>query len=883
MLGPNPRLTVLNAPAGFGKTTLLCQWRAALLDQRDRVAWLSIDEGDDDPDDFAAALLLAVEAAGQPAGTTIDLIGRGAAGPWKQVLTELIGKLEATSEPLWLMFDDYHRVRSDGVGEAMAFLLSHVPDCLQIVLAGRSKPRLALAQMRAANRLRELSAGDLRFDLDETRRFFLTELPAEVDLFDMERLVELTQGWPAGLRMAAQDLTLTKRRKDALTGFANLSENVENYFEECVIADMPPDELVLLSRASILDELNHSLCAAVAGEDGIDRLFRRLKLGELFAERVDDKGEHFKLHPLFQKCLRSRLDRMTEADPRTLHGKASGWFAQRQDWPQAVHHAFASGNTAQALEWAEQCALTEVGRGNLSTVLGWVGRIPYDELLHRRPLLAAAGTAYALSLRLEDARTVAAAIETVIASSPPGPDIDRLSLYRKVLRICIAYMSDDGLSLLSLAKEFHEPGAAEQTWPRSVICNAFVHGYLIAGDIGQARASEWRGPVEYDDPAGLFSAVCQICLLGLCDVAEGHLEDAERRFRDALDLAEQRAGWNSAPTVLCASLLATVRYEQDDLDDAEALVVGRLELVEQTCFVEALQACYLTLARVHVTRRQWQAAHSLLGRGAELGRKRDWLRLRGACTAERLRICLLQGRTAPAQALLSALRSMVPAKTCADRSPGSYVGQLVLLSEGRILQETGKPQQACIVLDRYIREASWDDYSALQAGIPYATALLACGKRGQALEAMADVIVRSEAGGLLRSFADAGPTAVALAVAAIGFLRESGDGRASPDYLARLSDTLGRAASDPEANSAPFSVWDPSVQLTARERDLLARVQHGMTNKEIAQDLDIGIETVKWHLKNVFGKLKAKNRTEAIAHLQQIDKARSPAIARADG
>ncbi|MGO4835862.1 LuxR C-terminal-related transcriptional regulator, partial [Rhizobiaceae sp. 2RAB30] len=141
---------------------------------------------------------------------------------------------------------------------------------------------------------------------------------------------------------------------------------------------------------------------------------------------------------------------------------------------------------------------------------------------------------------------------------------------------------------------------------------------------------------------------------------------------------------------------------------------------------------------------------------------------------------------------------------------------------------------------------------------------------------MADIIVRAEVGGLQRSFADAGPMAVALAVAAVGFLRESGDLRVSEDYLARLSDTLDQAAVASETDAAPVSLWDSSVYLTARERDLLGRVQHGLTNKEIAQDLEIGIETVKWHLKNIFGKLKARNRTEAIAYLQQIDRGTPP-------
>ncbi|MGO4831397.1 hypothetical protein AB4144_03745, partial [Rhizobiaceae sp. 2RAB30] len=326
-----PALAILSAPAGFGKTTLLCQWRAALLEQGDSVAWLSLDESDDDPCEFAAALSAALKVA----GIAVDRPGAS----WKQTLLTLIDRLEEVPTPLWLMLDELDRANSDGVGEAVTFLARSAPDHLRIVLAGRSGPTLPLAHMRAANRLLELSMSELRFDLDETRRFFQAELPAEVDLFDMDQLVELTQGWPAGLRMAAKELASAKRPKDAVSAFAGLSEHVRDYFEECVVANMPGEQLALLTRASILDELNPSLCASLAGPDGTGSLFAGLNFGELFADRIDEREEQFRLHPLFRKFLRSRLDRLPAEDPRVLHAKAAEWFADLEDWPRAVHHA----------------------------------------------------------------------------------------------------------------------------------------------------------------------------------------------------------------------------------------------------------------------------------------------------------------------------------------------------------------------------------------------------------------------------------------------------------------------------------------------------------------------------------------------------------------
>lgn len=865
-LGPVGRGTaasciVVQAPAGYGKTALMRQWRRQALADGEVFGFLRCDRDDNDIASFLRGLAAALPEAGA------GMAGPPADGDWKPRLNALIAAVGRLGRPVRLVLDDFHAIESAAVCAALSHLVAYAPDDFHLVLSGRRRPLLPLSHLGASGKIRWLRADDLRFDLGETRQFLEAQADVELDPFDIEPFFEATQGWPAGLQLAANDIARVKRKEDAIAAFTGLTADVSTYFDECVIRGMAPETADLLTRISVLDEIARPACAALVGGREAGFLFDILAQGEIFADRRDERGDVYVFHPLFRTYLRTRLDRSDDLSAAELHRRAGAHFAATGQWPLAVQHAFSSGDTRTALEWAERCAVHEIGKGDPVRVTAWLGDVSGEDLTDRWPLLAAMGTAYALSLRLDDARTIATAIEGIVAGSPDGPEKGKLAVYLKTLQLCIAYMSDDIPLMLGLAERFVEASERDDHWPRIVVSNALIHGNLVAGEIERARQFEPLGQSEIDDPNELFSAAYQICLLGLCDVAEVKLMDAEARFRRAYGLAEKNSGRKTAVTALCACLLAAVSYEHDRLEEAETLVFGRLELIEQTGFVEALQNCYLTLARIHAARGNWKVAHSILDRGVLFARRRSLVRLRGACLAERIDIALRQGQTGKAQALISELGWIVPESGFAARSAESYVRQLHLHASGLVALARGKAKEACAIFERYIASDGWDAYAILRARIQFAVALEAEGRLLQAQDEMTEAVVAASTGGLVRSFLDAGPSARALLKVVLVRLQDSPRSSAIGGYLHRLAAALARVETDGRQAGEPAAKprVAQSATLTDRELGLLLLVRRGLTNKEIAGELGIGVETVKWHLKNIFGKLNVRNRAEAVA------------------
>ncbi len=856
---------VVQAPAGYGKTALLRQWRQELSRAGHGVGWLRCDRDDNDTWTFLRGLSAALSAAGIHGLPRLDGVSPEAG--WKSYLGAVIAAVSRSDLPIWLVLDDFQEIGAEDVLAALSHFISYAPDGLHLVLSGRRRPLLPLSHLAASGRIRWLRVDDLRFDLAETRRFLEAQADMEFDPFDIEPLFEATQGWPAGLQLAANDIARVKRKEDAIAAFAGLTADVSSYFDECVMRELTQATGDLITRLSVLDELERPVCAGIVGGRETSHLFDLLAQGDIFAERRDERGDLYVLHPLFRTYLRVRLDRSEAISEADLHRRAGTHFAKAGQWPQAVQHAFASGDTQTALEWAERCAADEIRKGDPLRVAGWLGHVPGKELDNRWPLLAAVGTAYALSLRLDDARAIAATIEGIVADSVDGPEKWNLATYLKALQLCIAYMSDDIPLMLELAERFIGAGERDDHWPRIMVSNALIHGNLVAGEIERARQFEPLGQSEIDDPDELFSAAYQICLLGLCDVAEVKHMDAEVRFRRAYGLAHGNSGRKTAATALCASLLAAVCYEQGRVEEAEGLVFGRLEMIEQTGFVEALQSCYVTLARINAARGNWNVAHSILDRGALFARRRGLLRLRGACLAERVEISLRQGQTGKAQTLMSELGWIAPETGTAARSAEAYVRQLHFHESGLVAMARGRAAEACEIFRRYVNSVGWDDYAILRARVHLAVALEATGKLLQAQDEMAEAVLSATAGGLIRTFLDAGPAARVLVKVVLVRLTDNPRNRASAAYLERLSKALVLEEADRRQATESFTkpAAAQAAMLTERELDLLSSVRRGMTNKEIAVELGIGVETVKWHLKNVFGKLNVRNRAEAVA------------------
>lgn len=854
---PAPKLTFLIAPAGYGKSTLLDEWHAELTN-KGRNAVLVRLAGNPDSEGHLAFRISQSIAQSSSLLLPDDVTGKC----WRTILDTSITEFARSGAPIWILLD----CDGDGPGEAtlmsvLAFLLDRSPDHLHVIFAGRRRPAIRSSRLRISNQIVVLESQDLSFDADEIGRLFREEKQGEIDPFDVNRLMALTQGWPAGIRFAALQMHKTRWHKDALAAFTSLPQDVTTFFDECVAADLSATDLTCLSRIVALNEIDLTSCSAILGENEAARIMDRLADGDLFATRADSADERYRFHPLFRQYLQNRLEAMPIDEVADLHRKISLYCASKSNWAGAVHHAFACGDKQRAIDLAERCAADEVSNGNLSTVLHWISQIPKEELARRRLLLAASGTGYALCLRLDEARAVSVALASVLDTAPDAPEAEALALQHRVLQICIAYMSDDGPALLALAQEAMPPGSDK--WLDVVVSNALIHGNLIAGCIAKARGASLPRVEGPRNEGALFAAVCQKCLLGLCDIAENRFDKAKAHFSAALELAESNSGPDSVPAALAASLLAMVAFEQGDLLGAEHLLAGRLDVMEATAFVEGQIAYHLTLARLNYVKRNWNAANLVLDRGIDLARRRGWLRLHAACLLEKVRVALWHGQTSTARALSAALRALSASTGTTARTPTAYAGQLAALADGWLLLASGKPAAAMARLDRLDASCLWDEHLALQVRVVHAAALYAAGRRGPAIEAMITMIELAAFGGLHRCLIDSISQTGAVVWAAIGVLSESDEERVDPAFLQALSEAVRTTFTEREMSAEMHG-------LTPRESDLVRLIRHGMTNKEIAHELDIGLETVKWHLKGVFRKLGARNRTEVLSRMSQL-------------
>lgn len=855
---PTPKLTILTGPAGYGKSTLLDEWRADLSDQGMKVAMVRIRHIAGSIDDQAL----------QASGLIAKSLGiESGEAPWSAVLDVVSAELGRSGEPAWIMFDN------DGAGGAEAalkLLLGHLVETsgenLRLIFAGRHIPDVPVSRLRVSNQLLILDGPQLSFDADEITRFFATWHDRPVSPFDGNRLTVLTEGWPAGIRFAAQLLQKTRWHKDALDAFAGLPPEVAAFFDECVAGSLTESELRALTRTAILAEIDMASCSALLGPLEAHRIMDRLDRGDLFAERSELINGGFRYHPLFRSYLQNRLSDVPDGEIATLHRRMSLYCETNASWAGAVHHAFACGDLARATNLAERCAAYEVSKGNLSTVLQWITRIPREELASRRLLLAASGTGYALSLRLEEARAIALALREVLRTTPHGPEMAALASQHRILEICIAYMSDDGRALLALAREPIAPG---DKWLDMVLSNALIHGNLIAGHLATARAASVAPLENVADEQVLHSSVCQRCLIGLCDVAENRFDDAEVHFHAAYELASGVGGPSSVPAALAASLLAMVAFEKNDLERAADLLAGRLDLMEDTAFVEAQVACHLTLARLNDVNNRNGDANLVLDRGMDLARRRGWIRLQASCLLESIRLALRHGQTVKARSLAATLRSLPASMEARSRTPSDYAVQLSSIADGWLLLVSNRPAAAVRHFERLQHSGLWDETLASQARMAHAAALYGVGRRAIAIETVIELIEAAASTGGYRSLLDSIGQTSTVVSAAVGVLMESNDDRVAPAFLRKLLRDLRSTASHRDASSALLG-------FTARETELVKLMRYGMTNKQIANELGIGLETVKWHLKGVFRKLGARNRTEVVSRISQLHVEESP-------
>lgn len=899
------RLTVVAAPAGFGKTTLLSQWRTELAEQGIPVAWVSLDEGDDDPRRFFYYIINALERLHIPIKYSArELLGTGAAVAPLAVARALVNDLAWASAQdaklaipdtdeagelgaIGLALDDYHCIASDEVHHALDEILFHAPPTLHVALASRSSPPLSLARLRAQDQLIEIDAKDLRFTPEEAAVFLNESRGLILGSDDIGALVERTEGWIAGLQLAALALHERTDRSQFIRSFSGSHRSVTDYLGDDVLGSLPAEVQQFLFETSILEEMSNSVCNAVTGRNDGQTMLEWLERANLFLVALDNERIWYRYHHLFGDVLRERLARNFPDRLKHLHSRAGGWFERQGRIDLAIGHWLATGDMARAADLAERVAYPLLFDGQKDgQVRRWLQLLD-DPTVRSRPVLAVC-QAWALTRasRFWEAEDYVDAAEAALRGAARGG----LSPARadevagQVLQIRGAIqMLNQGDTAASIANFTRALGKSspDDAVSRGVAQFAIGLNHLLAGDVDEAAPvfdvarAEMRkggGLLHGAGLAGYFAA--------LTEIYRGQIDRAEALLLD--DLAAWR-GRGSPPVPmmgLAQAGLAQVELLRSNFYQATQHIEAGLKLVDSGYDVLGTFFAHFVAAEIASARGDEAAALAQADAMVTLAAGVDMPLFGRLARAQRVRLWLRYGRMDLAAGWAAERDIAVPQRA-------NMVEEVEGLALARLLIAQNQAGRARILLRRLLESAerAGRQLSIVEVRILLALSRVKDGEADIAIEILRPALLAAEKCRAYWPFLsesratdnETGFPALAGLLGRIRKINRTGGQPMAAEFVLRL---LSAMAPRSEATSArfpgPSPVLAPAVSvaaqplaplepLSSRERRVLQLVAEGLTNQEIAERLFVAHSTVKKHVNHIYAKLEVRPRTRAIA------------------
>ncbi len=866
MHGP---LTLLSAPAGFGKTTLLTSW----LHTNDvSGAWFSVEVEDNDPVRFFTYLLTALQGHEQRLGNDLlPLLQSGGPGSLETVLALLINEVTSWPGPrLVLILDDYHVITTQAIHQALAYLVEHLPSHLHLVIATRADPPLPLARLRARGHLVELRATDLRFAPQEAEQFLHQVMSLDLSVQESGFLQSRTEGWIAGLQFAA--LALQGRTEIAafLAAFSGSHRFVLDYLSEEVLARQTPALLSFLLSTSILERLSGSLCDAVTEQNDSQTTLEALERANLFVVSLDDERHWYRYHHLFAEVLRNRLQQSQPELIPVLHQRASFWFEQHGSLVEAVQHALAAHDVELAARLIERIALPAILQGQFSTVSRWLKALP-EVLVQTRPFLCIPYAAVlVLSNQFEIASVYLQEVERSVQKELSAEQTQTIRGWVLTLRANIALFSGDIAQAVFLAQQALEVLPEVEVLPRADAFSTAIRAYLVSGDVTPATEREVTAAVAFVRASSiLFATVGSMTLLARLHVLQGKLRQAAATYAQVEQVVPRPELLHTFLTSLFYYFsLGDLLREWNQLEEAERHLLQGMALVKEKPTLEpfVVQLGYTTLARLQQARGNSRDALATLDALAHVAEQRNFPpHLRIQVNAELIQIELAQGNLAAA---------LPWAETCGlsvkDELSFPREREYLTLARVRIAQGRARPSgpflaDALALLERLLAEAKPKNrlHSVLEMLVLTALALQARGDLQTAQDTLAEALSQAAPEGYVRLFLDEGAPLLALL---------SQVGKTHPLLHGYVRQLLAQADVAPASLDQQPARRQPLVEpLSERELEVLHLLAGGASNDEIAERLVIATGTVKRHVSNILAKLAVSNRTQAVAYARQLD------------
>ncbi len=866
--GLQRKLTLISAPAGFGKTTLVSEWLAGCSQP---AAWLSLDEGDNDPTRFLAYLVAAlqtlalskaegIEARKSPVGS----IGEGVLAalqspqppPIESILTALLNEITTIPNNFILVLDDYHVIDSKAVDKALTFLVEHLSAQMHLVIATREDPHLPLARYRARGQLTELRAADLRFTPSEATGFLNQGMGLNLSAEDIDALETRTEGWIAGLQLAALSMQGHQDAAGFIRSFTGSHRFVLDYLVEEVLQQQPESIQTFLLRTSILDRLCGPLCDAVvldpfvSGQGTLEYLERV----NLFIVPLDNERRWYRYHHLFADLLRQRLHQ-SAASPTDdagrgvaeLHSRASLWYEENGYEAEAFHHAATANDVERAERLIEGKGMPLNIRGGVTAVVDWLESLP-PAVLDARPSLWVRSATMSLVTGQttgveEKLQAAEAALQGVDLDEKTRNLVGQIAAARATLALT-RYQIENMIAQAHRALEYLPPGNLPF---RFTAVWALAFAYLLQGDRAAAGRACMEGIAISQKSGDIFSTILATSGLGQVQELENQLYLAAETYRRVLQLFGDHPKPNACEVHLG---LSRICYEWNNLEAAEVHGQQSLQLARQyDDVIDRFVISEVFLARLKLAQGDVARAAEILAQADQSVRQHNFVYRMPEVAAAQVLTLLHQG----------------------DLAAAAHLAQThdLPLSQARVHLARRDSASAMALLEplrQQVEAKGWQD-ERLKVMVLQSVVLRAQGQKDKAVQVLADALALAESGGFIRLFVDEGlPMARLLSEAA-----EKGIMR---DYVSKLLAAFlyvtNEEGQSTKLSSSVIHASSLIEPLSQRELEVLRLIAQGLSNHEVGERLFLALDTIKGHTRRIYDKLQVQSRMEAVARAHEL-------------
>jgi LuxR family maltose regulon positive regulatory protein len=853
------KLTLISAPAGFGKTTLLVDW---IHRHKIPTAWFSVDKGDNDPLHFLAYVIMGLQSLEAGTGeAALKMLQSPQPPPIEPILINLINDISLISKDFVLILDDYHLVDISPIHDMLAFLLENLPEQMHMIIATRADPPLPLARVRSQNLLTELRAADLSFTDDETVDLFSKNLDMQLSARDIQLIETRTEGWAAGLQLAALSLQGRKDASDFIQGFKGDNRYIADYLTEEVLNRQPEQLRNFLLQTSILERLYGPLCDTVTEQENSRQVLETLDKANLFVIPLDDERCWYRYHHLFGDLLKQRLRSHHKDLVPELHHRASQWLAENGFKNEAVDHAFFAQDYDGAVELIEEIAEIDWDRARESRLLQWFKKLP-DEKINANPKL---GIFYARELfksgYMDDTEKRLQAAEQMLETISTG-DLNKAG-FRGRIAVIRAYMSTrtgDLSSTIDLSRQALELLPQRDLNWRSVAATLLGMGYGPGRLVEQQQS--FSEAMEISKAAGniYYHTFAGSCLASAL-VQGGRLTEAKDFIRQMLNLAIENGIEQTGIGGSLYGNLGMVLCEWGDFNEGIPLIHKGIELSELGRDPVLVAVCQLSLLRALIYQMDFAGVLKVMENLNTLAGNfvlPSWIS--NVISAFNVFGWLGSGN------LDTALKWAKESGLSADDEPAS-LHEVEYIALAHILIAQNKLDEADQLLQRLIRNATTGGrvYVLIEMRLWRVLIFTLKTDTAAALAELKLALSLAEPGGFIMIFVSKGNHVAELLEEILKVKKRDHDPAKagfSLSYAQKIRSAF-KAVKPPKIEG----LMDP---ISERELEVLQLIAAGLSNREIADKLFISLNTVKTHTKNLNSKLDVKSRTQAVARAKEL-------------